>query len=151
MKNIYLALAICLMIGTAGCKSFFSKELTPAEKARQQALAETLPFDVQIGGQQATFFNEYCSKIPEKISNDAEIKVDVESKDPIVLTISPGTPEGLVQPGKKPVLLTTKSCSTTLDKTDTGKKLAPGLYVIYINADNKIASVIFEIEKPTKK
>ena len=151
MKNLYLILIVALMTGTVSCKSLFQKELTPEQQARQQALAATLPFELVIGGQQAQKNNEFCAKLSEPVSNNAEIKIDVESKNMIIATITPGTPEGLVQPGKKPLVLIFDNGTTTLDKTDTGQKLSPGIYIINVNADNKVASVIVEIEKPAKK
>lgn len=154
MKKLYLLITVTLAVLLApGCKSLLSKkELTPAEKAKQKTLAATLPFDVTIGGQAAQMNNEFCAKIAEPVDDNAEISVGINSKNTIVLTVTPGTKEGLVQHGKKPEVLTiTNNQKTALDKTYSGKKIKPGLYILNANADNKVASIIFEIKKPSKK
>lgn len=151
MKMLHLlsfSVAMVLLLTIAGCGTLAKKELSPEEKAQQEKLAAVLPFDVSIDGNKAQLNSEFCAKIANAVSTTAEVLVNSKTEDAIVASIFPSDADGIAKAGIQPIiLLLGNDGKNTLDKTRNGKKLEPGFYVININADNKIASIVFEIKK----
>ena len=149
MKNLSLfTLAVLSLLFIAGCGGSAKKELTPEEKVQKAKLAAALPFEVTIAGDKALLNTEFCAKIANPVDAVAEISVEAKSNDIIVASIYESDAEGIAQAGKKPfIVLIGKDGKSALNKTSDGKKLKPGFYVMNINADNQIASVLFEIKK----
>lgn len=146
MKKLY-QLSIIALAGLllTGC-GMFRKELSPEEKKQQATIAATLPFGIAIDGKAAVLNNEFCAKIAEPVTDSAEIQVNIQSNDPIVANITPATKQGLDKAGSKPMIIVIDGQTSALDKTFSGKKLKPGKYVMRVNADNKIASILFEVK-----
>lgn len=147
--SLFLMAAIMITMLTllSGCGTIAKKELTAEEKAEQVKIAAALPFGVSIGGKKAQLNSEFCAKIAEPVKNTAEILVDAKTDDIVVITILPSTPEGIAKPRKKQaVIAITEDKKSSLDKADTGK-LKPGFYVMNVNVNNVITSVVFEIKK----
>lgn len=146
MKNFNLLIMVFMLaMVLVGCR-MFQKELTAEEKEKQAEIAATLPLGVKIGGQQAVPDNEFCAKIAQPVSNAAEILVDTPANDAIVVTVTPATANGLVKAGTKPAIIIIDGISSSLNKTFSGQKLNPGIYIMRVNADNKISSILFEIK-----
>lgn len=150
MKKNFLLMccAMVFLIVLSSCTTMSpGKELTKEEIKLQEDIAATLPFEVIIGGQKAQQNTEFCAKLPLPVNNKAEIVISELDDDLIVITIIPATKDGLPKSGKKPVVLqTVDSNKLNLEKSFSGKKLSPGSYVMNINANNKIATVLFTIK-----
>ena len=142
-----MAVTIVIVVAFSGCEILTKKGVSAKEKSEQAKKVAALHFGVSIGGQKAQLNNEFCAKIKNPVNNNAEIFVDADTKDIIVITIQPATPEGIATSGKKPsMIIITKGKKSSLDKIDTGK-LKPGFYVMNVNVNNIITSVVFEIKK----
>ena len=145
---LLMCCAMVSLIILSSCTTVpIAKELSKEEIKLQKDIAATLPFEVIIGGQKAQQDNEFCAKLPLPINNKAEIVISELDDDLIVITITPATKDGLPKAGKKPVILqTVNSNKLNLDKSFSGKKLSSGNYVMNINANNKIATILFVIK-----
>jgi len=146
VKNLHLFLIATALISIMA--GFGCTLPTAEEKAQQEKILKAMPFDIIIGGNNARLNSEFCAKIPAPVKTNAEVLINVKSNDIIVVSITPSTPEGIVKAGKKPfILLVENDGKSALNKIRNGKKLKPGFYLMNINANNQIASVVFEIIK----
>lgn len=142
------SVATALLLTVAGCGTLAKKEPTPEEKAQQEKLTAVLPFEVSIDENKAQLNSEFCAKVVNPVAATAEVLVNTETNDPIVASIFPSNADGIAKAGIQPIILLIGSDGkNSLDKSRKGQKLEPGFYVININADNKIASVVFEVKK----
>ena len=150
MKNNFLMMccAMVMVIVISSCTTVpTAKKLTKEEIQLQEDIAATLPFEVIIGGQKAQQYTEFCAKLPSPVNNKADIVISELDDDLIVITVTPATKDGLPKAGKKPMILqSTNSNKLSFAKSFSGKKLSPGNYIMNINANNKIATVLFVIK-----
>jgi len=146
MKKINSILVFAAILLFASSCNMFKKELTADTKKQQAALRATLPFDVEIAGQKPVLSNEFCAKIIKPVRKNAKVKINIKTKTKIVITLTPGNAEGLVKAGAKPYVLLVRDSTTSLDKTFSGRKLRAGMYVMRVNADDKIASILLNIK-----
>ena len=149
MKNLhFMTFAVLAMLVLSGCGTLEKKELSPEAKAQQAKLSAVLPFEICIAGDKAQLNNEFCAKIVNPVDAVSEVVIGAKSNDVIVASIYESDAEGIAKKVKNPsILLIDNGGKGSLDKTQNGEKLKPGFYVMQVNADNKIASVVFEIKK----
>ncbi len=113
------------------------------------SISPALPFMVSIDGVSAVPHNEYSAKISEVLSGAAaEVVVHIPSDQAAVINITQALPEGLAKAGMPPVVMSAAGGTPTpIPSLEDPKIFPPGLYLMNISADGKIATVIFEIKR----
>ena len=151
ISSTCLALMLTGGLLCGGCGVFSGSNATPEEQAKLDRINSNLPFDVTVDGQKAQPATEVCAKIALPVRADADFKLDVPSKDIIVISFFPCDKDGIVKSGGTPALIILRSTSKgsltdTLDK----KPLTPGFHLMRITAGKKTASVLLDVSKAKK-
>ncbi|MBN1864547.1 MAG: hypothetical protein JW808_06565 [Victivallales bacterium] len=144
MRFRTLALMVALGILSGACA--FHGEETAGNPAA--SISPALPFMVSIGGASAVPYNEYSAKIPDPLARSAaKMTVHIPAGQTAVVNITQALPEGLAKAGLPPVVMTADGgIPSEIPSVGDPKVFPPGLYLMNVGADGKIATVLFEIK-----